>query len=133
MRIALAVSAALAAGVVVGLAGDRILGRADGGTPALQGEGTLGSLPDGPVTVRAETVLLPAGFRSRHVHGGPTFNAIESGMVEIEDERGTNVYGPGGFFFEPADRPHEIRVLAEARLDIIRLLPPGAAETTELP
>ena len=131
MRIALAACAALAAGVVLGVVGGRILG-GDDATPALRGEGMLSALPDAPVTVRAETVLLAAGFRSRHVHGGPTFNTIESGTVEIQDEQGTNVYGPGGFFLEPAGHPHEIRVLTDARLDVIRLLPPGAAETTEL-
>lgn len=132
MRIALAACAALSAGVVLGVVGDRFLGGDDEAAPALRGEGMLSSLPDGPVTVRAETVLLAAGFRSRHVHGGPTFNTIESGSVEIQDEHGTKVYGPGDFFFEPAGRPHEIRVLADARLNVIRLLPPGAAETTEL-
>ena len=131
MRIALAACLALAAGIVIGVVGDRILG-GDDKTAALRGEGMLTGLPEGPVIVRAETVVLPSGFRSRHVHGGPTFNTIESGTVEIQDEEGTNVYGPGDFFFEPAGRPHEIRVLTDARLDVIRLLPPGAEETTEL-
>jgi quercetin dioxygenase-like cupin family protein len=108
------------------------VGGDDDTTPALRGEGMLTGLPRGPVTVRAETVLLPSGFRSRHVHGGPTFNTIESGTVEIQDEHGTTVYDAGDFFFEPAGRPHEIRVLMDARLDVIRLLPPGAPETTEL-
>jgi quercetin dioxygenase-like cupin family protein len=133
VRIALAAcGAALSVGVVLGVVGDRLLQGDDETTPTLRGEGTLSGLPDGQVTVRAEMVLLAAGFRSRHVHGGPTFNTIEFGTVEIQDEAGTNVYGPGDFFFEPADRPHEIRVLTDARLDVIRLLPPGAAETTEL-
>ena len=133
MRFALALSAALAAGVVSGVAGDRLFGDDDETAPTLRGEGTLRDLPDGPVHVRAETVLLPAGFRSRHLHGGPTFNAVESGTIEIEDMLGTKVYRPGDFFFEPADHPHEIRVLTDARLDVVRLLPPGAPETTELP
>jgi quercetin dioxygenase-like cupin family protein len=133
VRSALVVSAALAAGMVVGVAGDRLLGEDDGTAPTLRGEGTLRNLPDGPVHVRAQTVLLPAGFRSRHLHGGPTFNAVESGTIEIEDELGTNVYGPGDFFFEPGDHPHEIRALRDSRLDVVRLLPPGAPETTELP
>lgn len=133
MRLALALIAVLATGVALGVGGDRLLSDDDEAAPALHGEGALSELPDGPVTVRAETVLLAAGFRSRHVHGGPTFNSVRSGTVEIRDQQGTNVYGSGDFFFEPAGRPHEIRVLADARLDVIRLLPPGAAATTEVP
>jgi len=133
VRLVLAVTAALAVGVALGAAGDRLLDGGDEAAPALQGEGKLGKLPAGPVTVHAETVPLAAGFRSRHAHGGPTFNMVRSGTVEIRDRRGTHVYDPGDFFFEPAGRPHEIRVLADARLDVIRLLPPGAAATTELP
>jgi hypothetical protein len=128
----LAVAVALAVGVALGVIGDRLLADNDEAEPALRGGGTLQALPDAPVEVRAETVLLPAGFRSRHVHGGPTFNAVRTGTIEIEDEIGTKVYGPGEFFFEPADVPHSIHVLADARLDVVRLLPAGAAETTEV-
>jgi quercetin dioxygenase-like cupin family protein len=131
--LALALAAVLAAGVALGVTGDRLLVGESEDEPAVRGEGMLDELPDAPVTVRAETVLLPAGFRSRHLHGGPTFNSVESGTVEIEDERGTSVYGPGEFFFEPGGRPHEIRVVADVRLDVVRLLPPGARATTELP
>jgi quercetin dioxygenase-like cupin family protein len=132
VRVALAACVALAVGVVLGVVGERVVGGDDGATPELRGEGVLDGLPEGAVSVRAETVLLPSGFRSRHVHGGPTFNTIESGTVEIQDERGTSVYERGDFFFEPAGQPHVIRVLTDARLDVIRLLPPGAPETTEL-
>jgi quercetin dioxygenase-like cupin family protein len=132
VRIALAACVALSVGVLIGVVGDRFLARDGDTTPALRGEGVLTGLPDGPVTVRAETVLLPSGYRSRHAHGGPTFNTIESGAVEIRDEHGTTLYDEGDFFFEPAGRPHQIRVLTDARLDVIRLLPPGAPETTEL-
>jgi hypothetical protein len=134
VRLALAFAAALAAGGVLGITAYRLASDGnDAGGPALRGGGTLAELPDGPVTVRAETVLLEAGFRSRHVHGGPTFNSVESGTVEIRDQQGTAIYGPGEFFFEPGARPHEIRVLADARLDVIRLIPPGEAATTEVP
>jgi hypothetical protein len=127
------VALALALGVALGVSGARFLADNDDDGPWVRGEGVLAELPEGPVAVRAETVVLPAGFRSQHVHGGPTFNSIESGEVEIADERGTSVYGPGEFFFEPGGRPHEIRVVADARLDVVRLLPPGARATTELP
>ncbi len=133
MRLVLAVVAALAVGVALGVVGDRLLDGDDEALPGLHGEGRLEELPAGPVTVRAETVMLAAGFRSRHVHGGPTFNVVRSGTVEIRDRQGTFVYDRGDVFFEPAARSHEIRVLADARLDVIRLLPPGAAPTTELP
>jgi quercetin dioxygenase-like cupin family protein len=133
VRLALVVVLALALGIVLGVAGDRILDGDGEPSPAVRGGGTLSALPAGPVDVRAETVVLPAGFRSRHMHGGPTFNTVESGSVEIEDENGTNVYEAGNFFFEPARAPHTIRVLADARLDVVRLLPPGAPATIELP
>jgi len=54
VRIELAVSA-LAARMVVGVAGERFLGGDVERAPTLRGEGTLRDLPDGPVHVRAET------------------------------------------------------------------------------
>jgi quercetin dioxygenase-like cupin family protein len=133
VRLALVVVFVFAAGVVFGVGGDRLFGRGDQSPPAVRGGGMLSNVPEGPLEVRAETVLLPAGFRSQHLHGGPTFNSVASGSVEIEDEDGTQVYEAGEFFFEPAEAPHTIRVLADARLDVVRLLPPGAPATTELP
>ena len=133
VRLALVVVLALALGIVLGVAGDRILDGDGEPSPAVRGGGTLSALPAGPVDVRAETVVLPAGFRSRHTHGGPTFNTVESGSVEIEDENGTKVHEAGNFFFEPARAPHTIHVLADARLDVVRLLPLGAPATIELP
>ena len=130
MRLGAAVLLALLLGVGVGLS---IAGlTADTARPELRGGGELETLPDGPVEVRAETVRLPAGFRSRHVHGGPILNTVVSGRVEIEDAAGTRRYGPGELFFEPGGRPHSILVLEAARLDVVRLLPPGTEATTEL-
>lgn len=131
MRLAAAVLLVLLLGVGLGTVIDRLLLDAD--RPELRGGGTLANLPDGPVEVRAETVHLPEGFRSRHSHGGPTLNSVVSGRVEITDAAGTRQYGPGEFFFEPGDVPHMITVLAAVRLDVIRLLPAGAAPTTEVP
>ena len=126
---------ALVVGGILGVAGDRLAG--DSGPmrateTAVQGGGTLETLPPGPVAVRAESVRLPAGFQSTHVHGGPTFNIVESGKVEIVEGGKAKSYGPGDFFFEPAGREHTIRVVETATLSVIRLLPPGAEETTEV-
>jgi hypothetical protein len=130
VRLAAAVLLALLLGVGLGLA---IAGLAlDTDRPELRGGGTLGSLPKGPVEVWAETVRLPARFRSRHVHGGPTLNTVVSGRVEIEDAAGTRRYGPGELFFEPGGAPHSILVLEDVRLDVVRLLPPGAEATREV-
>jgi quercetin dioxygenase-like cupin family protein len=96
-------------------------------------EGVLERLPDAPVEVRAERVVLPSGFRSRHFHGGPTFNFVDSGTVVIESDGRRTQHTEGGFFFEPGGRVHTITVLDDARLRVIRLLPPGAEATTEAP
>jgi quercetin dioxygenase-like cupin family protein len=104
-----------------------------GEPPAVVGEGRLAALPDGPVGVRAERVVLPAGFFSKHRHGGPTFNFVDAGVVDIEVDGERNRYEAGGFFFEPGGRIHSITVLDETRLSVLRLLPPGAAATTEVP
>jgi quercetin dioxygenase-like cupin family protein len=124
---------ALALGAGLGVAGERIASDDPRAEPALIAEGTLASLPRGRVQVRAETVVLPSGFRSRHRHGGPTFNFVESGSVAIDDEAGRTVHSAGDFFFEPAGRPHTITVVENATLRVVRLLPPGAEATTEIP
>ncbi len=123
--------AALLVGVGIGAFGAAAMSREP--LPGrLAGRGTLKTLPPGPVDVIAETVELPAGFVSHHEHGGPTLNLVRGGRVEIKDERGATTFGPGGFFFEPAGTPHRIEVVQDARLEVIRLLPPGARATTEL-
>ena len=128
-----AVTVALLVGASLGVAGSRLLGGDAALRPALIREGTLATLPRAPVGVRAERVVLRSGFRSRHRHGGPTFNFVEAGRVAIADGRVREVHGAGDFFFEPADRPHSISVLEGATLNVVRLLPPGAPATTELP
>lgn len=110
--------------------GDRLLSE-PGSDPEVAGRGTLELLPPGPVRVIAETVRLGSGFRSRHSHGGPTFNLVRSGVVEIVEPAGTRRYGAGELFFEPGGRLHTIVVVDSARLDVLRLLPPGAAPTTD--
>ena len=130
MRLAAAVLLALLLGVGLGLAIAGLAAETD--RRELRGGGTLASLPTGPVEVRAETVRLHRGFRSRHVHGGPILNTVVSGRVEIEDAAGTRRYGPGELFFEPGGAPHSILVLEDVRLDVVRLLPPGAEATREV-
>jgi quercetin dioxygenase-like cupin family protein len=130
-RAVLLAGVALALGVVLGAVGGSTLAR-QARPGDLAGAGRLETLPPGPVEVIAEAVELPAGFVSHHAHGGPTFNLVRDGVVVIDDQRGTTSYRAGGFFFEPADTPHRIRVESDARLEVIRLLPPGARATTEL-
>lgn len=117
---------ALVVGIGLGVLGDRLLA-SPGLGPPVAGRGTLETLPTGPVRVVAETVRLGRGFRSRHRHGGPTFNLVRSGEVEVESRR----YRAGELFFEPGGRVHSITVLRAARLDVVRLLPPGAPPTSE--
>lgn len=136
MRTLAFVACAIVAGVALGFAVGRLTGseqRAPDEPARVIAEGELTTLPPAPVQVRAEQVVLPAGFHSRHVHGGPTFNFVEAGAVVIESEGHRERYDAGGFFFEPARRIHTITVLDEARLGVVRLLPPGVEATTEAP
>ena len=130
-----ALAATVLVAVVVGFAGGRLSrGEEAADEPAaLIGQGQLSALPEAPVEVRAERVVLPAGFVSRHLHGGPTFNFVDAGTVVIESAGERVRYEAGGFFFEPGRRVHSITVLDDARLRVIRLLPPGAEATTEVP
>lgn len=127
--------AALIVGACAGAAATALVLRGEDAPAPLSGpsaRGTLEELPVGPVTVVAETVRLGDGFASRHRHGGPTFNLVRRGRVEIVDEGGARVLGPGRFFFEPPERTHLIRALDDATLDVLRLLPPGARATSEV-
>ncbi len=79
-----------------------------------------------------ETVRLRSGFTSRHRHGGLTVNFVRSGQVEITDLAGVRRYGPGQTFAEPGGRVHTLRVIDAVRMDVVRLLPPGAEATTDV-
>lgn len=134
-RTALAmVALALVLAAALGASGAWLASRGGDDPPQLAGPASRGALalPGGQVEVVAETVTLGAGFTSRHRHGGPTFNIVRSGEVEIADVEGRRRLGAGEFFFEPADRVHTIRALDDARIDVVRLLPPGAEATTEV-
>jgi quercetin dioxygenase-like cupin family protein len=136
LRLALVIAAtALVMGAALGFAGGRLSESApdENDSAELITEGVLDRLPSGPVRVRAERVVLPSGFRSRHFHGGPTFNFVDSGAVLIESEGRRVRYGEGDFFFEPGGRVHTITVLDDAGLRVTRLLPPGVEATTEAP
>jgi quercetin dioxygenase-like cupin family protein len=126
---------ALAIGVALGFAAGRSGDDDSTGADAAEliAEGELARVPSGPVAIRAERVVLPAGFRSQHRHGGPTFNFVDAGAVVIESGGREQRYDEEGFFFEPAGNVHRITVLEDARLRVVRLLPPGAEATTEVP
>jgi hypothetical protein len=126
---------ALVLGGVIGAVGDRLTrdaGPMRAAETVKRGGGTLEELPAGPVKVLAESIRLPGGYESTQLHGGPTFNIVESGEIEIIDMGRARSYAAGDFFFEPEGRPHTIRVLETATLTVVRLLPPGAEATTEV-
>lgn len=126
---------AVVAGAAVGAGLTAIaLGGGDDATPELKrSQFALDELPAGRVEVVTETVRLESGFTSRHRHGGPTVNLVRSGRVETVDSAGVSRYGPGDSFVEPGGRVHTIRVIDEVRIDVTRVLPKGAAATTEVP
>lgn len=132
-RLVAAAGSALVVGAGIGAAGDRLLTGSSDADPRLIAQGTLAALPRAPVMVRAERVVLPMGFHSRHRHGGPTFTFVDSGRVEIRDDGRHAPYRAGDFFYEPGGRVHAIDVVEAAVLHVVRLLPPGAPATTEVP
>lgn len=94
----------------------------------------LSSLPRGPADVVIRTIRLGTGFTSHHHHGGPTINLVRSGTVEVDDPTsGRSTYGAGDTFVEPAGHDHTIRIPSAARIDVVRILPIGAAATTDVP
>lgn len=74
-----------------------------------------------PVAVDAQVVRLPEGYNQRRTPDGPTLTLLETGRVEIEAAGATTTYVGGTSFFSPADEPYTIRVLADARLSVVRL------------
>lgn len=86
-------------------------------------------LPAGPATAVAWRKAFPAGFTSRHYHGGPGYIYVLSGLVQVSDSAGTRTYRAGDFFWEPARHVHTMRVLQPATLFVLRFLPPGAPDT----
>jgi quercetin dioxygenase-like cupin family protein len=132
LALALVGATALIVGVLVGFGVAQLTESSSNDSPGVIAGGALERLPRGRVQVRAERVSLPAGFESRHFHGGPTFNFVDAGAVFIESGGRRLQYRSGDFFFEPARRVHSITVLDDARLRVVRLLPQGVEATTEV-
>lgn len=91
-------------------------------------------LPAGQAVGDPSKLSLPTGFVLKHVHGGPTYVYVLSGIVEIEDSDGTTaVYMPGEFFAEAPGHTHTVRVRQAAELFVLSLLAPGAEGTIPVP
>ncbi|WP_217924562.1 hypothetical protein [Miltoncostaea oceani] len=93
----------------------------------------VADLAAGAVNVTTESVRLGTGFTSTHRHGGLTVNLVRAGRVEITDRGAMRAYGRGDTFVEPGGRVHTITVVVDATIDVVRILPVGAAATTEVP
>jgi len=126
---------ALVAGVGVGAVGVALVIGGAGADPSSlrRSVAPLPDLPAGTVDLTTESVRLDAGFVSRHRHGGPTINLVRAGRVEISDAAGVRRHGRGDTFVEPRGRVHTITIIDDAIIDVIRILPDGAAATTEVP
>ncbi len=90
-------------------------------------------LAAGVVNVTTESVRLGTGFTSTHRHGGLTVNLVRAGGVEITDRGARRAYDRGDTFVEPGGRVHTITAVDDATIDVVRILPVGAAATTEVP
>ena len=135
MRRPAALLVALVVGLVAGAGTVALLRGGGTGAEVIPSTPTrLSSLPTGPVDVVIRTVRLGSGFTSHHHHGGPTINLVRSGVVEIDDPAsGRSIYRAGETFVEPGGHDHTIRILSATRIDVVRILPVGAAATTEVP
>ena len=101
-----------------------------GGQATLLARFAATGLPVGPATGVAWRKIFPAGFTSRHLHGGPGYIYVISGVVQLSDAAGSTTYRAGTFFWEPAGHVHTMRVVEQATLFVLRFLPPGATDTT---
>jgi hypothetical protein len=87
-------------------------------------------LPQWPATYQAVHVIYPAGYTSKHVHGGPSYIYVISGVLQIIDDKGTRTYPAGTFDFEPPAHVHTFHVIqAGTEIFSLRFLPPGATAT----
>jgi quercetin dioxygenase-like cupin family protein len=91
-------------------------------------------LPAGPARGDARRTIIPAGFRLKHVHGGPTYVHVVAGSLEIIAADGSSTtYDAGAFFWEPAGRIHTVFTAAGAQIFVLHILPPGADATIPVP
>jgi len=101
-----------------------------GGQATLLARFAATGLPVRPATGVAWRKMFPAGFTSRHLHGGPGYIYVLSGVVQLSDAAGSTTYRAGTFFWEPAGHIHTMRILRRATLCVLRFLPSGATDTT---
>lgn len=74
-----------------------------------------------PLALDAHVVRLPEGYDQRLTPDGPTLTLVETGRVEVDVGSETTEYIGGTSFFSPGGEPYTLRVLADARLSVIRL------------
>lgn len=130
-----AVAAAFVAGGVLAVVMERFIGTDTGTTPGadtvLQAPvATVETVPSGPLEAVANTIRLPAGYESTVINNGPTFTFVDVGRVEVTSGDSTAVYATGAFFYQEQDTAYTLKVLNDAQLSIVRLLPPGEPPTT---
>jgi quercetin dioxygenase-like cupin family protein len=126
---------AVLAGIVAGAGGMAVVlaGADPDARPLRQTATPLENVPEDNVTAIVETVRLDGGFVSTHRHGGPTINLVRSGLVEISARGTARRHGGGESFVEPGGRVHTVTVVEDTVIDVVRILPPGAEATTEVP
>jgi len=130
-----AVVAAFVIGGIVAVVMERFIGQDTGTVPGAETVleapvATVETVPNGPLNVVANTIHLPAGYSSTTLNNGPTFTFVDVGRVEVTTGEQTSVYATGAFFYQEEGRVYTLRVLNEAQLSIVHLLPPGEQPTT---
>lgn len=132
-----AVIAAFILGGIVAVIVDRATSDTTGTlrATATVGEAPVATLPaaaDSAREIRATIVQYPAGYETTAVENGPTFAFVDFGRVEVEVDGARTSYVPGSFFYREQGRLYTLRVLSDAQLSIVRLVPPGEASTDEV-
>lgn len=132
-----AVVGAFVLGGIMAVVMERFIGEDTGTVPGVDTVleapvATVETLPDGPLRAVANTIQLPAGYESTALNNGPTFTFVDVGRVEVTSGDLTSVYATGAFFYQEEGRVYTLRVLNEAQLSTVRLLPPGVQPTTDV-